>query len=167
LAVSNYDLVRAYDEDYARWLDERGHPRPAVCEGNRLPTPSEVLAVLGEIPDSELEVKVGDPYVFLCPEGSGRNGPYWLRSQAPARSSWEDETWDALGYFTVRGGWERELLVVIALTARCGQLLIYPDTGAVAVIVDSQDDPSTVTHLLDEAANEPDEWQAFHRLRYG
>src|SRR5690606_4296404 len=101
LAVSNFDLVRAYDEDYARWLDERGHPRPAVREGNRLPTPSEFLAVLGEIPDSELEVKADDPYVFLCPEGSGPNGPYWLRLEAPARSSWGDETWDALGYFTV------------------------------------------------------------------
>jgi hypothetical protein len=87
--------------------------------------------------------------------------------EAPARSSWEDETWNGLGYFTMKGDWEKELLVAIALTARCGQLLIYPDTGAVAVIVDSRDDPSTVTRLLDEAANEPDECQAFHRLRYG
>jgi hypothetical protein len=166
LAVSNYDLIRAYDEDYARWLDKRGHRRPAVREGNRLPTPAEVLAVLREIPDSELEVKVGDPYVFLCPEGSGPTGPYWLRLEAPGRSSWEDETWDAFGYFTLKGDREKELLVLIALTVACGQLLIYPDSGAVAVIVDSRDDPSTVTRLLDEAANEPDEWQAFHRLRY-
>jgi hypothetical protein len=56
---------------------------------------------------------------------------------------------------------------VIALAAVCGQLLIYPDTGAVAVIVDSADDPATLTRLLAEADGEPDQWQAFHRLRYG
>jgi hypothetical protein len=165
LPVSNYDLVLAYTEDYAAWLDERGYQRPAVREGNRLPAPAEILAVLRAVPDSELEV--GDSYVFLSPQGSGPSGAYWLRLEAPARSSWKDESWEECGYFTVKAAYEEELPVVIALAATCGQLLIYPDTGAVPLILDGGDDPATILRLLAQADDEADEWQAFHRLRYG
>src|SRR5262245_55360879 len=113
--MSNHDFVRAYGEDYAGWLDKHGHPRPAVRAANRLPTPAEVLAVLRAIPDSELDVGTDNPYVFLSPEGSGPSGPYWLRLEAPARSRWEDESWEERGYFTVKGDWDKELLVVMAL----------------------------------------------------
>ena len=163
--VSNHDFVMAYTQDYATWLDERGYPRPAVREGNRLPAPAEILAVLRAVPGGEL--RVTEPYVFLSPRGSGPGGGYWLRLEAPAWSSWEDESWDAPDYFTITPGGEHELAVVIALAATCGQLLIYPDSGTVAMIVDSADDPAALTHLLAEADREPDQWQAFHRLRYG
>jgi len=56
---------------------------------------------------------------------------------------------------------------VIALAATCGQLLIYPDTGAVPLILDGGDDPATILRLLAQADGEADQWQAFHRLRYG
>ncbi|GAA5177011.1 hypothetical protein GCM10023322_00590 [Rugosimonospora acidiphila] len=163
--MSNHDFVMAYTQDYAEWLDERGYPRPAVNEGNRLPTPAEVLAVLRAVPDSEVEVS--DPYAFLCPPGSGASGGYWLRLEAPAESSLTDESWDEPGYFLIKADYDKELTVVIALAAGCGQLLIYPDTGAVPVIVNGSDDPAAVAELLAQADDEPDEWQAFHQLRYG
>jgi hypothetical protein len=95
-AVANDEIVVVYTDDYAAWLDECGYPRPPVREGNRLPTPPEILAALRAVPGSELVVS--DPYVHLCPRGSGRGGPYWLRLTAPGlHSSWEDGTWQGGG----------------------------------------------------------------------
>ena len=63
----------------------------------------------------------------------------------PPDGSWDEESWEGAGFFTVKGDYEHELPLVIALAGTCGQLVIYPDTGAVAVIVDSADDAATVT----------------------
>jgi hypothetical protein len=78
-----------------------------------------------------------------------------------------EESWEAGEAFTIKGGYEHELPVVIALTRACGQLLIYPDTGATPLIVDSLDDPATILRLLGQASEDPSPWHAFHQLRYG
>jgi hypothetical protein len=78
-----------------------------------------------------------------------------------------DEKWEPGGAFTIKGGYEHELPVVIALARTCGQLLIYPDTGAVPLIVDGADDAATIIQLLAQAEGGPDPWRAFHQLRYG
>jgi hypothetical protein len=160
--VSNKRFVMPYAHDYSAWLQANGYSCPVVKAGNRLPRPAEILVVLGEIPHRALEV--WGPYLFVSVQGWEG---YWLTLEAPPQGSWADESWESDGFFTIKGGVESELGVGIALAGRCGQLVIYPDSGATAIIVDADDDASEVVRLLARAEAEPDDWFAFHRLRYG
>ena len=152
-----------YTEEFAKWLRDQGYPCPLAHPSNRMPTPAEILAVLREVPDTKIEID-HHPYVSLKPRDSHA---YWLVLETPPECSWNDETWNSHEFFTIKGDREKELSLAIALTATCGQLLIYPDSGAVPIIVSNADDPVTVREFLAQADTASDPWLAFHQLRYG
>ncbi len=67
----------------------------------------------------------------------------------------------------MRGDLETELRVLMQLGHRCGQLWLYPDTGAPALVVDAALDIDEVAALYGCLVSAEDGWEQVHWQLYG
>jgi hypothetical protein len=156
--MANFELVSAYKKEDAAWLREHGYPRPKARRGNKLPSTTDMKWALdGEVslvfdyPDSDEELygQVGSGSRFV------------IRG-----FDWNDDRPPPADHFVVRGA-ELILPVLIKLCERCGQLYVYPDSGAPSIILDSSLDGTAVSELYAEANEQADPWAFFFTQMYG
>ena len=69
-------------------------------------------------------------------------------------------------FFTVYGS-EVILSVLIRLCERCGQLYLYPDSGAPAIVLDASLEAGAVAELYAETYEMKDAWSYFFENMYG
>ena len=148
--MANHDFVLAYSAEIENWLRTEGCNVPIARPGNRYPTMPEVVAA---VEAEGLRVLVDDEYimVLLPPEAppvvqamthlvkfmetrdrqvveSASSQPlsYLVRIHS---FRWEELNVNDKACTTMRGNFPLELFLVRNLTERCGQLVLYPDTG--------------------------------------
>lgn len=155
--MANYDFVTPYDAAMAQWLKEQGYPHPIVRASNRFPAKEEIQQAIAKT--GSLEVQDAEAREFFAvKKGTERGKGYETRVGC--------SDWDRLGQsskdsITMHGSFRAELLIVEMLSHRCGQLLLYPDTGDPAVIVEPGMDVDRVFRLWKEATARADSWEHF------
>jgi hypothetical protein len=155
--MANFDLVLPYDKRMETWLREKGYPHPKAKPHNRFPTKQEIFDAI--VNTGTLEVQCAEQVDFFAVrKGTGDRG-YEIRIGC--------SNWDSLGTsetdsFTMHGGsFRTELIVLEILSHKCGQLLLYPDTGCPAVIAQPGMDVEKTDQLWHEAHNQEDSWAYF------
>jgi hypothetical protein len=139
--MANWDFVVAYDARATDWLAEQGLPHPIARTGNRLPCTAEVISAWQMYDTAKLLLI--DNFV------------------------WDDDTYVPPEYFKLRGDWLVELRVLVELSSKCGQLWMYPDTGAPAIVVDALLDIDHTLRLFEELYSAEDGWERFYHAIYG
>jgi hypothetical protein len=159
VSVANFELLSPYTDDDAAWLDGEGCPHPVVRPGNRMPTTADLRWALEE----------GDEFAFDDPTGDDKE-LYGTdkRGQGFAVSGFD---WDRPGsapddYIKVRGS-EVLLPALIRLAGRCGQLFLYPDSGAPPIVIEAGLDAEAVAQVYAEACEMEDGLAYFYERMYG
>lgn len=157
--MANYNYVMPYEGWMEADLEEKGYAHPKVGPGNRFPTKQEVFdAISGS---GALEVSDAEEYEFFAQlKGTGRGGAYKIRIGCA--------DWDRLGQadtdsITMHGEFDTEVALLESLSHQCGQLVLYPDTGCPAVIIEPGLDVERICRLWHESVNEDDSWDYFYR----
>ena len=159
--MSNFDLVFVYAPDHAEEFRERGLPHPEVRPDNEMPTTNDLLWAVGtfknlsydRLPrseDGELTIHDEKTDCWFSVEGF----------------DWEKRNYIPGDYFTLRGRGYAAFALLIRLCERCGQLVLYPDTGEAPIVFDATLDAETVDELHTEAQND-DDWGPFFEQMYG
>jgi hypothetical protein len=156
--MANHDFVTPYDARMETWLHQKGYPHPTVSPGNRFPAKQEIIEAIRN--SGSLEVEDADAREFFAVKKESRasSRDYEIRIGC--------DDWDRLGEtttdsITMHGYFKVELLLLEILSHKCGQLLIYPDTGDPAVIVEPRMDVERVYQFWQDAIRQPDSWQHF------
>jgi hypothetical protein len=162
--MANYDFVLPYSEEFDKWLLDRGYPHPIANPGSRFPTKQEVIDAILSIGTLRVE-RAEEKEFFAVNMESNANGVYEIRIGC--------SDWDSLGQsdkdsITMHGGCiGLELMLLEVLSHRCGQLLLHPDTGAPAIIVQPDMDSKGIAWLWKEACKQSNPWKYFYeKVRY-
>jgi hypothetical protein len=157
--MANYDFVLPYVSEFEIWLRDRGYPHPVPQPGNRFPTKQEVLDAI--VSTGTLQVDQDDEREFFAvKKGAEPGGGYEIRIGC--------SDWEALGEsprdsITMHGGsMTVELMLLEMLSHKCGQLLLYPDTGAPAIIVQPGMNAEGIAELWKESCEQSDPWKYFY-----
>lgn len=137
--MANWDYVFPLSQEAIDWLDGEALPHPELMSRNRMPSTreiSDVVASLGEI-SNDFQIDL---------DFDGLDQP--------------EEC------FKIRGDIFTKLKFLQKLANSCGQLWMYPDTGEIAVIVDTSLDPDAVGRVWHEASERDHDWQFFYRHVY-
>jgi hypothetical protein len=157
--MANHDFVTPYDARMEAWLEKQGFPHPKANPQNRFPTKKELFGAVAET--GALEVQFAEKREFFAvKKGTKPGGGYEIRIGC--------RDWDRLGAaatdsITMHGYFQVELLLLEILSRECGQLLLYPDTGAPAVIVHSGMDTGKVYEAWTDSLKQRDCWDYFYR----
>jgi len=159
--MSNYDFVRPYDARMKTWLAARGYPHPNVKPRNRFPTRQELFDAIeasGTLETEGFDFDDDEEEFFAVEIGTPRSKGYEIRIQC----------FDGLGEssndaITMHGNIRTELTLLELLSHTCGQLLLYPDTGDPAVVVEPGMDVARVYSLWTNANRQLDPWEYFYR----
>lgn len=137
--MANWDLVTAFNSESADWLDgvNLPHPMPSV---SRMPTTQRMKAAW----------QTFDTAKALLIDGF----------------DWDDPDYIPGDGFKMRGNRKIQLYILKSICKYCGQLLMYPDTGEPAIIVDETIEPSSVAHFHEECNKHDDSWERFYRGQY-
>jgi len=145
------------------WLTLHEYPHPQVKAGNRLPTKVEIINAI-EMTGSFRAQDVDRKEFFAISREPAPGGEYEVRIGC---SDWERLNISGNASITMHGNFEVELTLLEILSHRCGQLLLYPDTGDPCVVVEPGMDVGTVFALWKEAIKRIDAWQYFFgRMNY-
>jgi hypothetical protein len=156
--MANFDLVLPYDERMEVWLRERRYPFPRATPHNRIPTKQEIIDAIESTGTHEVEC-AGERDFFAVRKGAVGRG-YEIRIGC---SNWKRLGASATDSFTMHGGFfKTELVVLEILPHKCGQLLLYPDTGSPAVIIQPGMDVERTDRIWHEAHQEDDSWTYFY-----
>jgi hypothetical protein len=150
--MANYDFVMPYKSEMEAWLRKNGYPHPKVNPLNRLPIRQEIFDAIASV--GWLAVEDDDSEEFFA-----------VPKENPARS-YEIRIGEGSESITMHGHFKTELLIVEILSHRCGQLLLYPDTGSPAVIVQPGIDIEVTDRLWREAEQRRDSWEYFFARMY-
>jgi hypothetical protein len=158
--VSNYDMMVPYDERMASWLKERGYSCPAVAAMNRFPRKEEVIRAIEST--GRLTVENGDRKEFFAvKKGTKPGGGYEIRIHC---SNWARVGESDTDSIMMHGAnMTVQLILLEILSHICGQLLIYPDTGAPAIIVEPRMDTERIARLWEDSLKQHDCWDYFYR----
>ncbi len=156
--MANYDFVIPYDARMEAWLEERGWPHPKARSSNRLPTRQETIDAIAATGVFDAEVS-DDAHVFVVRKDEQRSGAYETRIEFSNREPLADSP-PAL---TMHGSFEAELLLLELLAHSCGQLILCPDTGSPAVVVEPGMNTGEVFRLWRDAVQQQDPWAHFYR----
>jgi hypothetical protein len=156
--MSNYDFVMPYDVRMEAWLNEQGYPAPRVSPQNRFPTKQEILEAVVSVGTLELQDSDADEF-FVIKKGTKVGGGYQIRIGC---SDWGALGSSDTGSITMNGYLVTELTLLEILSRDCGQLLLYPDTGAPAVIVQPGMDAEKISELWNDAYDRQDSWEYFY-----
>jgi len=138
--MGNWDYVFPLNQEAVDWLDGEGLPHPPLATGNRMPTTREIteaVVSLGETSD-QLQIDLDLEQLDRIPKEC----------------------------FKIRGDIFAELKLLAYLARSCGQLWMYPDTGGIAIIVDSSLEPDAVGRVWLDASDREDDWQFFYQQVY-
>jgi hypothetical protein len=158
--MSNFNLVFAYDQRAADWLEGRGHPHAAVRPGNCVPTTADMKWALDSIEDFVFDSPSGEEELSVD-EGNG----CWMGIDG---FDWDAPNTIPGDCFYIQGG-PGMFQLLIKLCERCGQLYFVPDTGAPAIVLDASLDAATVYDLWIEVCQDHpyDAWTIFFEEMYG
>ena len=140
--MANWDHVLPYDEQVWEWLESECYPHPAVQPGNRLPSSGDVKWAL-----------------------SGAGIPANAFLVIDDNFDWNNNAFIPKA-LRMRGESLLELRLLTKLSERCGQLLLYPDSGEVAVVVDRSLDPQLVASLREDLSSAENGWRRFFAQLY-
>jgi hypothetical protein len=160
-AVANFDLVLTYTEDVAAEFRNNGLPHPPVAAGNEMPSTNDLLWALESLDNADYDVPErgeGDLDV------SDTQGRHRFRIGG---FDWEDRRTTPGDSFVIYGRGPLSFALLIKLCERCGQLVLYPDSGDPAVVFDAEWDVQAVYELYCEAVREEDSWRFFFEQAYG
>jgi hypothetical protein len=158
--MSNWNIISPYKRDDAKWLRERGYPRPRAWRGNSMPTTADMKWALESFDTFEFEYPSGEQELRVDAESGGLID---IRG-----FDWDAPTSIPGDHFVIQG--ELGMLqLLIKLCERCGQLYLYPDTGDPPIVLDASLDPAAVYELWTEAnEQDPDkQWTFFFEEMYG
>ena len=139
--MSNWDFVTAYDSQATDWLAEQRLPFPAVRPGNRLPSTLEITTAWRKY-DHDMLILIDN-------------------------FRWNDDHYIPETYFKMKGDWRVELNVLTDVCNKCGQLWMYPDTGAPAIVIDAMLDVERTLGLYERYYWADDGWERFYAEMYG
>jgi hypothetical protein len=145
-------------------LREEQYPHPVPSPANRFPTKQEIIDAISRSGAFRVEDEEADEF-FAVPKTSHVAGEYATRiSCCP--------DWDRLGgketdSITMHGDLRAELVLLEILSHKCGQLVLHPDTGCPAVIVEPGMDVERAAALWDDAVEQNNCWAYFYeRMGY-
>jgi hypothetical protein len=138
--MANWDFIVAYDSRATDWLSENKLPHPAVRPGNRLPSTAEIRRAW----------RMHDPLGILRVDDF----------------NWNDDQFVPEDCFRMCGDWDIELKVLAEVGKKCGQLWMYPDTGAPAIVVDSFLDIDKTLRLYKQVYAAEDGWSRLYAGLY-
>lgn len=144
--MANWDYVFVYTQEGADALAALGVAHPTVREGNRLPTTGEVRQAIAECGDLTAEI-VGDR---LYLSEAGADG--W--SLCLDHFDWSDEANVPETHFRIRYQSLAQIKLLVLLCRRCGQLLVWPDTGDLPMVLEGTDDAATVFEQYEDASRQ-------------
>ena len=161
--MANHDLVFPYDARMETSLRDNRFPHPAPSPGNRFPTKQEVIDAIARSGTLRVEEEEADEFfaVWRAPRVAGE---YATRIRC--------NDWDRLGEketdsIAMHGDFRAELILIEILSHTCGQLVLYPDTGCPAVIVEPGMEVERVAALWHDALEQSDCWAYFYeRMGY-
>ncbi len=162
--MANFDFVLPYDERMEAWLREKGYPYPKADPQNRFPTKEELLDAI--VSTGTLEVESAEERDFFAVRKGTTGRGYEIRIGC---SNWDRLSKSDTDSITMHGDFfKTELLVLEILSHKCGQLLLYPDTGCPAVIVQPGMDAGRTAKLWEDSHEQADSWQYFYgNMGYG
>ena len=142
--MATWDLVFAYNEDFADLLRDAGclHP-PTVRPGNRLPSAGETrkaisaLCILEEHPMA---------LAFDCHDDD---------------FDWNDDSSAPQQCYVMRGELVLALRLLVRLAADCGQFFLCSGSGLPGIVVDASLNPERAVELFNEAITHQDSWKYF------
>lgn len=182
--MANHDFVLVYRDGIEQWLRGEGCCVPTVLPGNRYPTMQEVVAA---VEAEGLQALVNGEDIMVLPP---RDAPSSIEAQthtlrymevsggevveSAVRSPvsylvlihsyrWDELNVNETASITMRGNFPLELFLVRRLTERCGQLVLYPDTGDPPVVIESGDDVGRIASVWLEAVSDQISWAEFYR----
>jgi hypothetical protein len=167
LAMANYDVVFPYDERMRSWLEQQGYPYPGIRSGYRLPTTGDMKWAFRQLDDSPIDYPRLGPNMwssldFVAPRVSAY-------AETIDHFYWDDdlaEPWNET--FTFRhGAGLLGMTLIVTLCQRCGQFMLYHDSGYPAIILDKDDDPHVAHELRERAGTQPDSWTWLFQQRHG
>jgi hypothetical protein len=143
-------IVVPLDDSITGYLRDVGVEYPAEHIPARNPTPRELREATATLTDQKVTVHSPPEHAWQIMI-EGRNDP-------------ENEPWTLLNVTAFNGdeatphaicfekGWPSLILrVVHILSARCGPLVIVPDTGCTPIVVGAADDPQKLFEIWDHA----------------
>lgn len=161
--MANWDFVVPLDMEIANWLHDEGYPLLPVKAGNRLPTTGEMKAALEaqgnlvldypRVTNSFHVFEKGETGYTICIKGF----------------DWDDNVAVPDVMFSIHGMCDLQATILTALSERCGQLVMIPDTGAPVVVFPTILDPHSLTELLWEAhehCKENNDWEFVAKILY-
>lgn len=180
--MANYDYLLVYSDEIERWLQGEGCCVPSVLPGNRNPTMQEMVAA---VEAEGLRAVVEDEEITVVPPANApalihgmtraikyvevRDGEL-IESRPPlsylARIHsfhWDELNANPNASITMRGNFALELFIVRNLAERCGQLVLYPDTGDPPVVVESDDDIGHAASIWLDAVKAETSWAEFYQ----
>jgi len=156
--MANFDLVSIYKKEDAARLRQHGYHRPKTRKGNEMPSSADMKWALEAEEGLSFDYPGSDQELYGQDEaGSG----FMVHG-----FDWDDDRTTPGDHFIVRGT-ETILSVLIRLCERCGQLYVYPDSGAPPIVLDSSMDGKAVVELYAEATEQHDPWTFFFTEMYG
>jgi hypothetical protein len=161
--VANFDMVFVYDRKVAADLNKRKLVHPGVRRGNRMPTTGDLRWAVDALDNATYDVSPRpDDDEWSVQEA---NEEYWIRIGG---FDWAKPTSIPGESFVIYGGTSRlGIAIVIKLAERCGQLVIWPDSGDPPIIVDGDDDATIVADCYHEFLEQSDEWETYFERMYG
>jgi len=154
--MGNWEHVLPYSADYAQWLGQQGYPCPLALPDNREPTTDDILWALSHYPT--LRIIIDPPYLRASEDALS----YVLQIEG---FDWNKPT-AVPKYFAMRGDAFWEIALITTRSQRCGQLVIFPDTGASSLVLDAASDPDYYAAVWTQSFAEDDDWMYIHQTLY-
>lgn len=158
--MANFDFVMPYDARMETFLREKGYPYPKAHPHNRFPTKQELFDAISSTGTHRVECAEEADF-FVVRRGTTDKG-YEIRIGC---SNWEHLGTSETDSFTMHGGpFRTELIVLEIVSHQCGQLVLYPDTGSPAVIIQTGMDTERTAKVWEDAHTQDDSWGYFYRI---
>jgi hypothetical protein len=161
--LANWDFVFPYNQEHKEWFLQQNLPHPDVMVGNRLPTTADMKWALEQREDIIFDYPPGcEEMVVYERNATGYeiciSGFDWAIDTAlPQHDS-----------FKMRWMGVLRSAILTSLCQRCGQLLMWPDTGVPAIIFQADQDSLVVAKIWsDSIVHEENAWAHFFERMYG
>lgn len=160
--MANFELVFVYNREAAADFRKRGLPHPKVRRGNQMATTADLRWAIDELDFATFDDRPRGDEEWSVQHAEDE---YWIRI---CGFDWDMPNSIPGESFVIYGGTTKlALAILIKLAERCGQLLVYPDSGAPPIVIDEDLDADEVHTIYSEFECEPDAWNLFFQEMYG
>lgn len=130
--MASWDIVFPYSNEMEAWFVDQGFlPPPPVLQGNRAPTIADIKWAIAEQGNFSLAYVQPKEFGVVGQGGAGfdiRGCDYNDESSTPEQ-----------GTFAIRGTSDLQTSFLTVLCVRCGQLVVYPESGGPIEVVHTND----------------------------